>query len=133
MDKLNKHQFDFSLPMYPNQTISDKGMQCEMTMDGRKLEGVTGLIVKADARGFTNVAIEFESSCAIRFAGHLMVGITESYDEESLDLLLAELYSDAVGVIGAELERSGDTLESSITARATLVKELVKSIIERIR
>jgi len=66
--KENEHTFEFKLGKNPYDGST-------LVMDGKELEGVTGLCVRAGANGFTNVAIEFEASTAIKMAAHLIANL----------------------------------------------------------
>jgi len=118
--------------MFPNQTVGDNGMPCELTMDGQPLRGVTSLNVKAGSNGFTNVAIEFESSCAVQFAGHLIATTTGIGDEEQA-LLLASLYRDAKAEVDSFLDAEGEDLDANYMAQADLVRRIIELGIERIK
>lgn len=125
MSEINRHNFEFSLPMFPHERIDKKpGHDLKLQMDGKPLEGVTSLCVKAGSNGFTNVAIEFEASCAVKFVGHLMATIQEQTIED-VDIGLAELYQDAVGSIDPE---EYDTYRG----QAQLVRRIVELLMERI-
>lgn len=57
MPKVN--QFDITMPLNPH----DPGGA--ITMNGKRLEGVTAFVAKAGDNGFSNIAMEFEASYAL--------------------------------------------------------------------
>lgn len=128
MPKTNEHKFDFKIPMLPNQTVGDNGMPCELTMDGRPLEGVTSVFLKAGANGFTNVAIEFEASCAAQFIGHLDASVVQHNGLDG-ELLLAGIYTDALEDIESryDFEEFHDTYEQ----KAEFILKVLALALER--
>lgn len=68
---MKHHNFEFGLPLYPHQAIGEaQSPDLKLEMDGKELQGVTSLTARAWANGFTNVAIEFDCSAAIKMALH---------------------------------------------------------------
>lgn len=124
--KLNNHNFDFLLPLFPYEGDT------VIRMDGRNLQGVTGLNIKAGANGYTHVAIEFEARCAVQFAGHLVAEAGFGHSDD-MDLRLAELYRRAQAEIGASLEQDSGEDEHSYTQQAALVRRVVSMLIEEFK
>jgi hypothetical protein len=131
-DQINEHLFNFKLPMFPNQSISENGMQCVLEMDGMQMKGVTGGHLRFGANGFTNVVIEYEASCAAEFAGHLVAHMT-GFTHEEQQLQLAEIFRDVNNEIMAELESEGANLMDEYMAQADFVRRIIELTIERIK
>lgn len=128
MKDINEHKFDLKLPMFPHQTIGEEGMPCEIKMDGNDLKGVTQLTVRAGSNGFTNVVMEFEASCAVEMAGHLVAHMDAN---DTLEFQMAEIYRDAR--IEVENELDGEGLEHSHFGQAKLVQRIIEMALERIK
>lgn len=130
-NQINEHKFDFKLPMFPNQTVGDNGMPCELTMDGQPLKGVTALNVKAGSNGFTNVAIEFESSCAVQFVGHLEATVID-YNGLDGELIMSSIFDDAMEAVCNTHQEEPDAVIRDYGLKAELFKKLIALGIERI-
>jgi hypothetical protein len=129
MSNINRHKFDFELPMYPMQTIGQDNVFPMLKMDGKELKGVTGLHVRAGNNGFTNVVMEFEANCAVEFVGHLIANVNTAMDEESA-MLLSSIYQDALKQVQSDLDAEGEELEANYFAQAELVKRIIELSIE---
>lgn len=130
MKEVNEHKFDFKLPMFPNQKVSDNGMPCELTMDGRKLEGVTSLFLKAGANGFTNVAIEFEASCAVQFVGHLDATVV-THDGLDGELFMSAIVDDAIEHVYSDGGLEPGELFTSYEHKAEFLRKAIALALER--
>lgn len=91
---MKEHKFIFNLPMHPHQRHLDRDPKLTMKMDGRNLNGVTGLCVKAGTNGYTNVAIEFNAPAAIELAGALLASVDT--EDELLAMRISTCYREAV-------------------------------------
>ena len=127
-DQINEHKFDFKLPMFPNQTVSDNGMPCELNMDGQPLKGVSSLVVRAGSNGFTNVVMEFEASCAVEFAGHLVAQLNLSDEQAQMDL--GGIYDQAMADVGLT-EDFAHTVDGA--DKVEMVRRVVELCIERFK
>lgn len=132
MTQPNEHKFEFKLPMFPNQKIEDNGMPCELKMDGRDMKGVTSLTMRAGSNGFTNVVVEFEASCAVECAAHLVAHMT-GFTFEEQQLQLAGIFREVNEEIKAELEREGANLMDEYMAQADFVRRIIELTIERVK
>lgn len=127
------HKFDLALPLFPNHSIGElPGTGVKLEMDGRQLEGVTGLCIKAGSNGFTNIAVEFEAGCAVRMTAELIASLGGG-DQSLRQLVLANVYRKARSDIDADLERDGDTLETDTGAQAAFVTRIIEVALERIK
>jgi hypothetical protein len=127
-DQVNTHQFKFSLPQFPNQSISENGTQCELKMDGHDMKGVTGGHLRFGANGFTNVVIEFEASCLAEFDAHLIAHMDAN---DTLEFQMAQIYRDARNEVENELD--GEGLEYSHFGQAKLVQRIIEMTAERLK
>ena len=132
MSRINEHMFNFNIPMFPTQRVSDNGMSTELIMDGQPLQGVTSVCIKAGSNGFTNVAIEFEASCAVQFVGHLCARVYDAAGAEEHDLKLAEIFRDVNEEIRVELEQDGANLMQETYAQAKFVQRIIETAMERL-
>lgn len=123
----NKHVFDFNLPIEPSRSEHTK-----LLMDYEELDGVTGLHVRAGVNGFTNVVIEMEAACAVKFAGELTLHMANVTHDE-MSLALAGVYQIAKEEIDIELEREGADLDAEIYLQAQLVRRIIELSIEHFK
>jgi hypothetical protein len=121
---MNTHKFDFQLPMEPN---SEK---TTLLMDRQPLEGVTSLHVKAGTDGFTNVAVEFNASCALSFTGHLIANIKHEGEEQSL--LLAGMHDRAMAYVCDRNQVEPDVVIMDYQLKAEFLMVLASFCIEEL-
>lgn len=125
-DHINEHKFEFKLPMFPNQTISDNGMPCELKMDGHDMKGVTSLTMRAGSNGFTNVVVEFEASCAVEAAAHLVAHMDLGYIDPQE--ALGGIYDSAIEDFPILREYKLDGCD-----KAEIVKRIIELTLERFK
>ena len=121
----NKHKFNFKLPMSPTHE------EVVLKMDGREITGVTDLTVRAGTNGLTNVAIGFEASCAVEFAGKLIANINGFTHDEQV-LTFASIYQTAKSEVDEELAHEGTELDSEYMLQAQFVKRVIELTLERL-
>ena len=131
MANINEHKFKFSLPMHSHQRMCDVGMPETLEMDGKPLKGVKELTIRAGVSGFTNIVMEFDSSCAVELAGHLVAHM-EGASEDRI-LKLAGIYKEAKAEIDAELDNDGSLLEQDFIAQGQFVRRIIEMAIEQLK
>lgn len=125
---MKHHNFEFGLPLYPHQTIGEaQSPDLKLEMDGKELQGVTSLTARAGANGFTNVAIEFECSAAIKMAAAFLPSI-EAHEEQVERL--GAIYHEAMAEIKDQLD-DGETLDDHYMA-GEFVRQIITKALEQL-
>lgn len=86
MQKLTKHKFRFSLPLYPD----NDGV---LEIDGKELRHVENLIIKAGTNGFSNVTIEMQAPAVVDLIAVLFLTIK---DDETFDKNIVDVFNKAI-------------------------------------
>lgn len=115
----NEHKFEFKLGKNSHDGST-------LLMDGKELEGVTGLCVRAGINGITNVAIEFEAGTAIKMAAHLIANL-DLPDERWEIGVFGGIFDEAVEAIPILREFHFDGAD-----KMDFVKSIVTKCLERL-
>jgi hypothetical protein len=109
------------LPMFPTHTFGANGMPTQILMDGKELQGVTDVTVRAGTNGHTNVVIQFNASSALNFVGEL---IAQVESDDYYDAIFAGIYR--IARADAESELDGEDFDKSAFAQAKFVRRLIE-------
>lgn len=124
----NAHHFKINLPLLPHEALrEDTNPAIAIEMDGKKLEGATGVNVRAGFNGYTNVAIELITNAAIEMVAALLVDLKEGIASER-QALFAAIYDDAHREVIRELEYDGLELTDQPAAKAKIMVNLIEQL-----
>lgn len=123
---LKNHKFELNLPLYPNQPEEGE-LPVAIKMDGKKLEGVTSLFVKADSNGYTNVTLGFEADSMVSMTAVLVAKMEQSEElDEMLGGVLLKVLREKLG--GNPLKETNATVPDL----GLVVRQLIEVLFEEL-
>lgn len=124
----NAHHFKIKLPLFPHEALQEApNPAIAIEMDGKKLEGVTGINVRAGYNGYTNVVLELTTNTAIEMVAALLVNLNEEVTFEQHHPF-ASMYDEAHREVIRELEYDGLTLEDQPVSKAKIIINLIEQL-----
>lgn len=121
----NRHKFNFNLPMNPNGPDG-----CKIEMDGQELKFVTGLHLRADTKGYTNVVIEYYADAMAEFDAALIAKMVPLVDEEYLERALAGVFKKALDEISKMDGGSADAVLYDSYLQSAFAKRIIEIAME---
>lgn len=127
--KRTEHEFEFNLPIFPY----DKGADdFKATMNGKPLDGIRSLAVRAGDNGMTNVVIDFEAAVAVKAVAILFADIEKAKDVDD-EVVLATLFDDAMEEVCNTNQEEPQAVLKDYSLKADLVKRLISLSLEQLK